>query len=69
MRTGWAKKHLKKLDLFVSLLLQPISCLEAEERMGSLSQISRSAPRPGSAGCCDSIRVVNGSAECGSVVD
>lgn len=31
------EKHLKKLDLFVSLLSQPISCTEAGERMGSLS--------------------------------
>ncbi|MGU7817099.1 DUF746 domain-containing protein, partial [Burkholderia sp. AW49-1] len=35
--TPLGEKHLKKLDLFVSLLSQPISCLEAGERMGSLS--------------------------------
>ncbi|WP_157452288.1 DUF746 domain-containing protein [Burkholderia pseudomallei] len=34
--TPLGEKHLKKLDLFVSLLSQPISCLEAGERMGSL---------------------------------
>ncbi|MDN7676707.1 DUF746 domain-containing protein [Burkholderia oklahomensis] len=35
--TPLGEKHLKKLDLFVSLLSQPLSCLEAGERMGSLS--------------------------------
>nr|WP_081074653.1 DUF746 domain-containing protein [Burkholderia cepacia] len=35
--TPLGEKHLKRLDLFVSLLSQPISCLEAGERMGSLS--------------------------------
>lgn len=34
--TPLGEKHLKKLDLFVSLLSQPISCLEAGQRMGSL---------------------------------
>jgi len=34
--TPLGEKHLKKLDLFVSLLSQPISCLEAGKRMGSL---------------------------------
>ncbi|CAJ3446510.1 substrate-binding repeat-containing protein [Burkholderia pseudomallei] len=31
------EKHLKKLDLFVSLLSHPISCVDAGEQMGSLS--------------------------------
>lgn len=35
--TPLGEKHLKKLDLFVTLLSQPISCLDAGERMGSLS--------------------------------
>ncbi|KVO12613.1 DNA-binding protein [Burkholderia ubonensis] len=35
--TPLGEKHLKKLDLFVSLLSQPISCTDAGERMGSLS--------------------------------
>ncbi|TDQ93030.1 DUF746 domain-containing protein [Paraburkholderia silvatlantica] len=34
--TPLGEKHLKKLDLFVSLLSQPISCLEAGKQMGSL---------------------------------
>ncbi|MBB5409203.1 transposase-like protein [Paraburkholderia sp. HC6.4b] len=34
--TPLEEKHLKKLDVFVSLLSQPISCVEAGERMGSL---------------------------------
>ncbi len=34
--TPLSEKHLKKLDLFISLLSQPISCLEAGARMGSL---------------------------------
>jgi transposase-like protein len=34
--TPLSEKHLRKLDLFISLLSQPISCLEAGERMGSL---------------------------------
>ncbi|WP_175769875.1 DUF746 domain-containing protein [Burkholderia cenocepacia] len=34
--TPLGEKHLKKLDLFVSLLSQPISCLQAGNRMGSL---------------------------------
>ncbi|MDF3084871.1 DUF746 domain-containing protein [Burkholderia sola] len=35
--TPFGEKHLKKLDLFVSLLSRPISCVDAGERMGSLS--------------------------------
>ncbi|AKM05460.1 MULTISPECIES: DUF746 domain-containing protein [Burkholderia cepacia complex] len=35
--TPLGEKHLKKLDLFVSLLSRPISCVDAGERMGSLS--------------------------------
>ncbi|WP_081085603.1 DUF746 domain-containing protein [Burkholderia cepacia] len=35
--TPLGEKHLKKLDLFVSLLSQPISCVDAGEQMGSLS--------------------------------
>ncbi|MBU9444414.1 DUF746 domain-containing protein [Burkholderia multivorans] len=35
--TPLGEKHLKKLDLFVSLLSQPISCTDAGGRMGSLS--------------------------------
>ncbi|WP_342310464.1 DUF746 domain-containing protein [Burkholderia pyrrocinia] len=34
--TPLGKKHLKKLDLFVFLLSQPLSCREAGEQMGSL---------------------------------
>ncbi|CAJ4616049.1 DNA-binding protein [Burkholderia pseudomallei] len=34
--TPLGEKHLKKLDLFVFLLSQPISCLEAGKQMGSL---------------------------------
>ncbi|AJW93805.1 hypothetical protein BM43_7452 (plasmid) [Burkholderia gladioli] len=34
--TPLGEKHLKKLDLFVSLLSQPLSCVEAGERLGSL---------------------------------
>ncbi|BEH70577.1 hypothetical protein AQ765_07470 [Burkholderia pseudomallei] len=34
--TPLGEKHLKKLDLFVSLLSQPTSCLEAGKQMGSL---------------------------------
>ncbi|WP_421377171.1 DUF746 domain-containing protein [Paraburkholderia sp. DD10] len=34
--TPLAEKHLKKLDLFVSLLSQPLACEEAGRRMGSL---------------------------------
>lgn len=35
--TPLGEKHLKKLDLFVSLLSRPISRVDAGERMGSLS--------------------------------
>ncbi|MGZ0002751.1 DUF746 domain-containing protein [Burkholderia gladioli] len=35
--TPLGEKHLKKLDLFVSLLSQPLSCRDAGEQMGSLS--------------------------------
>jgi transposase-like protein len=35
--TPLSEKHLKKLDLFVSLLSQPLSCEEAGRQMGSLS--------------------------------
>ncbi|CAE6854833.1 hypothetical protein R69746_07527 [Paraburkholderia aspalathi] len=34
--TPLSEKHLKKLDLFVSLLSQPLSCEEAGRQMGSL---------------------------------
>ncbi|MGF6810286.1 transposase-like protein [Paraburkholderia sp. Clong3] len=34
--TPLCEKHLKKLDVFVSLLSQPVSCVEAGHRMGSL---------------------------------
>lgn len=34
--TPLSEKHLKRLDVFVSLLSQPISCVEAGHRMGSL---------------------------------
>lgn len=34
--TPLGEKHLKRLDLFVSLQSQPISCLEAGKQMGSL---------------------------------
>ncbi|WP_246025057.1 DUF746 domain-containing protein [Paraburkholderia dinghuensis] len=34
--TPLSEKHLKNLDLFISLLSQPVSCVEAGERMGSL---------------------------------
>ena len=34
--TPLGEKHLKKLDLFASLLSQPLSCREAGEQMGSL---------------------------------
>ncbi|WP_459072183.1 DUF746 domain-containing protein [Burkholderia pseudomallei] len=36
-RPPLGEKHLKKLDLFVSLLSHPISCVGAGEQMGSLS--------------------------------
>lgn len=34
--TPLSEKHLKRLDVFVSLLSQPLSCVEAGHRMGSL---------------------------------
>ncbi|MCA8178351.1 hypothetical protein LGM48_28990, partial [Burkholderia multivorans] len=60
--TPLGEKHLKKLDLFVSLLSQPISCTDAGGRLGSRRTTSANVLLHGARGCCSSTRPASGSA-------